>query len=249
MSATITQELQQQQRYQVIHLIAPAAPSTPAVTSIDPILDCLQDMMEEGYVSQRDLATIIELYKALPESEGFSKAILLCRVINKMVQGQIKVEQNELILSHLCECEVRLKELLQDVLAEDIEVEDFLAQYDNRCMQMEADQAKQQKISDRTRLSIQRMNASTQRVEQEIVAAYVVLSGRIASLAQFKSQMTEEQHRKVIELSKRVENARQQTMNHAEEIHQLEERLKQDQLTFNQLTQGLRPLMEKIQKN
>lgn len=247
-TVTRTQAVQEPPRYQVIHLVAQPVLPIPSVPSVDPILDCLQDMLEEGFVSQRDLALIIENYKSLPAEDGFGKAVLLCRVISKMVQVQIQMEQSEQILSHLYDCEDRLMKLLQDLLIKDIDAEDFLAQYDNRCVQMEDDLAKQQKISNCSRLSIQKMNASAEEVKQNIDASYFELSGRIARFAQFKSQMTEEQHRKVTELAQRVKNAHQQTMSHAESIDQLEERLKQDLLACNQLTQGLRPLMEKMHK-
>jgi hypothetical protein len=247
-TVTRTQTIQEPPRYQVIHLVAQPALPSPAAPSIDPIMDCLQDMMEEGFVSQRDLEEIILNYKNLPAEDGFAKAILLCHVISNMVQMHIKGEQSEQILSYLYDCELRLKELLQDLLVEGIDVEDFLAQYDNRCMQMEADLARQQKISQLSKQRIQQLNGSAQKVEKEIVEAYVVLAGRIAHLAQFKEQMTEEQHRKVTELSQRVENAHQQTLSREGEFHQLEERLKQDQLACNQLTQALRALMEKVQK-
>lgn len=250
MSHTVirTQTVQEPPRYQVIHLVAQPALPNPAAPSTDPILDCLQDMLEEGFISQRDLAVIIENYKQLPGTEGFAKAILLCHVICKMVRKQIEVESNELILSHLFDCEDRLKLLLQGLLVADIKVEDFLAQYDNRCMQMQDDLARQQKISQLSKQKIQQMNGAVRNVEQEIIADYNVLAGRISRLAEFKSQMTEEQHRKLIDLKQRIENARQQTMNHAVEVDQLEERLKLDKQAFKVLTQDLRALMEKVQK-
>jgi hypothetical protein len=250
MSMTTTRTIEQTSMHRFIRFIAPPAPSAvPSPTpSADPIHSYLREMLAEGLVSQRDMEQIIIQYARIAYENGFDKATLLCFVIRKMVEVQIARENDPVNLAALKECRNHLKELLQDLLVDDFDANDFLDLYDVCLLKMQNDQATLKLISARAQTSFQDLRDEVRRVDQKVKAGQVSLEKRVVEFANSTDQKNAQLHQLVDQATKDLEKESQAVLRSEASIVELDERLKVHQVSLEQSTRSLRPLMEKIQK-
>lgn len=250
MSMTTTRTIEQTSMHRLIRFIAPPAPpAVPLPTpSADPIHSYLREMLAEGLVSQRDLEQIIIQYTKIAYENGFDKATLLCFVIRKMVEVQIARESDPVDLAAFKECRNHLMELLQDLLVDDFDANDFLALYDACLLKMQNDLATLKLTSARAQTSFQDLRNEVQRVDQKIKAGQASLENRVVAFAHSTDQKNAQLHQLVDQATKDLEKESQAVLRSEADIVELDERLKVHQVSLQKSTQSLRPLMEKIQK-
>ena len=216
--------------------------------SEDEIKECLHRMLEEGLVSRDELEEVIAFYQSLPFEDGFGKAILLCRVISQMVHKQIQMENDRKTLKKLRNCEIALKELLQELLVEGIDVDNFIRLYEDCLVRLQKDRAIEENIAEHSSQAFERMESWACEVHQKIKAHYKKLSERVSQLAQLQTQLTQEQTQRIAALQQAIEKAREELQSQEGSFERLAARLKKDKEAFALLGQDVRAMMENIQK-
>lgn len=247
MSLTATTTIEQVSPHLLIRFIAPPE-SLTAAPPVDFILDYLRTMLEEGLVPEGDLREAIRYYQTLAFEDGFGKAWLLCRVISRIINVQIKLEKDEINLSLLLKFRFDLKELLEDLLIEDVDVDAFIRQYDNCFVRMEVDRLGLERFNNDNEKSSQQLDDYEQKTGRAIKASYAPIGPLIQQIAQRQMQKAGAQHHAMQDLAKSTTEACQETTNNAEALVQLDNRLSQINIKRVHVNQDLRSLMEKVQK-
>lgn len=214
----------------------------------DEIKEYLHKMLAEGLVSKNELEEVIAFYESLPFEDGFGKAILLCRVISQMVHKQIQLENDRKTLKKLRNCEIALKELLQELLVEGIDVDNFIRLYEDCLVRLQKDRAIEENIAAHSRQAFERMETWACEVHRKIKAHYEKLSERVSLLAQSKTQLTQEQTQRIAALQQAIEKAREELQSQEGSFERLAARLKKDKAAFAHLAQDVRAMMENVQK-